>query len=173
LKVLKIQEKIAKLKKKLKSKKPKGQEKSSSSNKEVNDSSSSSDESSKAKKGKGKKKHGYKPSYNTTSFNYDSLPSNHTFTSVHSGKVPCFDGTHYSKWRHGMKVHLMSLNPSVWKVVCTGVEFPEERETPDYNQLQQIHYNAQASNVLLSSLEKDEYDHVDGLEKANEILETL
>jgi hypothetical protein len=65
------------------------------------------------------------------------------------------------------------LNPSVWKVVCTGVEFPEEGEMPDYNQLQQIHYNAQASNVLLSSLEKDEYDHVDGLEKASEIWETL
>jgi hypothetical protein len=104
LKVLKLQEKIAKLKKKLKTKKPKGQEESSSStNKEVNDSSSSSDDSTKAKKGKGKKKHGSKPSYNTTSFNYDSLPSNRTFTSVHSGKVPCFNGTHYSKWHHGMR----------------------------------------------------------------------
>jgi hypothetical protein len=79
----------------------------------VNDSSSSIDASSKAKKDKGKKKHGSKPSYNRTSFNYDFLPSNHTFTSVHSGKAPCFDGMHYSKWRHGMKVHLMSLNLSV------------------------------------------------------------
>jgi hypothetical protein len=67
----------------------------------------------------------------------------------------------------------MSVNPSIWKVVCTGVEFPEEGETLDYNQLQQIHYNAHASNLLLSSLEKDEYDHVDGLEKASEIWETL
>jgi hypothetical protein len=67
----------------------------------------------------------------------------------------------------------MSLNLSVWKVVCTGVDVPEEGEIPDYSQLQQIHYNAQASNVLLWSLEKDEYDHVDGLEKASEIWETL
>jgi hypothetical protein len=65
------------------------------------------------------------------------------------------------------------LNPSFWKVVCTCVDFSGEGETPDYNQLQQIHYNAQASNVLLSSLEKDEYDRVDGLEKASEIWETL
>jgi hypothetical protein len=43
----------------------------------------------------------------------------------------------------------------------------------DYNQLQQIHYNVQASNVLLTSVEKDEYGHVDGLEKASEIWETL
>jgi hypothetical protein len=108
-----------------------------------------------------------KPSYNLTSFNYDSLLSNHTFTSEHCRKAPHVDGMNYSKWHHGMKVHLISLNLSVWKVVCTG--FLEDGETPDYNQLQQIHYNAQASNVLLSSLDKDEYDHVDGLEKASEI----
>jgi hypothetical protein len=59
------------------------------------------------------------------------------------------------------------------KVVCTCVEFLEEGERSNYNQLQQIHYNTQASNVLLSSLEKDEYDHVDGLEKASKIWETL
>jgi hypothetical protein len=117
--VFQLQEKIAKLKKKLKSKKLKrkklkGQEDpSSSSNEEVND--SSDNKSTQAKKGedKGKKKHGSKPSYNTTFFNYDSLPSNHSFTSVHSGKAPCFDGMNYSMWHHGMKLHLMSLNPSV------------------------------------------------------------
>jgi hypothetical protein len=53
------------------------------------------------------------------------------------------------------------------------VNFSEDGETSDYNQLQQIHYNAQASNVLLSPLEKDEYNCVDGLEKASEIWETL
>jgi hypothetical protein len=145
---------------------------SSSSNKEVNE-SSSDNESTKAKRGKGKMKHESKPSYNITSFNYDSLPSSHTLISVHSRKAPHFDGMNYSKWHHGMKVHLMLLNPSIWKVVCINVDLPEEGETPDYNKLQQIHYNAQASNVLLSSLEKDEYDSVDGLEKASEICKTL
>jgi hypothetical protein len=174
LKVLNHEQKIAKLKKKIKHKNLKGQEvSSSSSNEEVNDSSSDDDESFKAKKGKDKKKHGSMPSYNTISFNYDSLPSNHTFTIVHSGKVLHFDGMNYSKWHHGMKVHQMLLNLNVWKVVCTGVDFPEEGETPDYIKLQYIHNNAQASNVLLSSLQKDEYDHVDGLEKASEISETL
>jgi hypothetical protein len=46
-------------------------------------------------------------------------------------------------------------------------------ETSGYDQLQQIHYNAQAVNVLLSALKKDEYDRVDGLEKAKEIWDTL
>jgi hypothetical protein len=75
----------------------------------------------------------------------------------------------YTKWRHAMKVHLISLNLSIWKVAYTGVEFLEDGKIPDYNKLQQIHYNAQATNVLLPTLEKDEYDRVDGLEKANEI----
>jgi hypothetical protein len=89
LKVLKLQEKITKLKKKLKSKKMKVQEvsSSSSSNEEGND-SYSSDKSIQAKKGKGKKKNESKPYYNTTSFNYVSLPSSHSFTSVHGGKPP-------------------------------------------------------------------------------------
>jgi hypothetical protein len=136
--VLKLQEKIAKLKKKLKSKVQDGS--SSSSNEEANN-SSDDDEIYKPKKGNGKKKKGSKPSYNTTSLNYDSLPSNLAFTSVHIGKPSRFDGTNYAKWCHAMNVHLMSLNPSIWKVVCTSVDFSEEGETPDYDQLQQIHYN--------------------------------
>jgi hypothetical protein len=47
-----------------------------------------------------------------------------------------------------------------------------EGEMPYYNQFQQIHYNAQASNVLLSFVEKDEYDRVDELVKASKIWET-
>jgi hypothetical protein len=72
-----------------------------------------------------------------------------------------------------MKMHLISLNPNAWKVIATGVEFPKPKETPGYDQLQQIHYNAQAMNVLLSALKKDEYDRVDGLEKAKETWDTL
>jgi hypothetical protein len=135
LKVLKLQEKIAKLKKKLKSKKIKVQEVSSlSSNERGND--FSFDESTQAKKCNGKKKKDSKPAYNATSFNYDSLPSNHAFTYVHVGKPPRFDGMNYAKWCHAMKVHLMSLNLSIWKVVCTSVKFLEDAETLDYNQLQ-------------------------------------
>jgi hypothetical protein len=58
-------------------------------------------------------------------------------------------------------------------VVCIGVDFPEENEEPDFKKLQQIHRNAQASSVLLSSLEKDEFDRVNGLEKAKDIWYTL
>jgi hypothetical protein len=53
--------------------------------------------------------------------------------------------------------------------VCTGVEFNDENEEPSYEQLQQIHRNAQASLILLSSLEKDEFDRVNGLKTTKEI----
>jgi hypothetical protein len=57
--------------------------------------------------------------------------------------------------------------------VHTSVEFPDEDEEPSYKQLQQIHRNTQASSVLLSSLEKDEFDRVNGLEMAKDIWDTL
>jgi hypothetical protein len=141
--------------KKLKRKKMKIQEVSSSSSSNEEGSVSSSDNKSiQEKKDKGKRKNGDKPSNNTTSFNYDSMPSNHSFTSVHVGKPPRFDGMNYAKWRHAMKVHLMSLNLSVWKVVYASVNFLKDDETLDYNQIQQMHYNAKAINVLPSSLER-------------------
>jgi hypothetical protein len=72
-----------------------------------------------------------------------------------------------------MRVHLISLNLSIWTIVHTSVEFPDEDEEPSYEQLQQIHRNAQASSVLLSSLEKDEFDRVNGLQTTKEIWDTL
>jgi hypothetical protein len=38
-----------------------------------------------------------------------------------------------------MKMHLISLNPCVWMVVSTGVNFLEEDEELGFEQLQQIH----------------------------------
>jgi hypothetical protein len=54
-----------------------------------------------------------------------------------------------------------------------SVEFPDEDEEPSYEQLQQIHLNAQASSVLLSSLKKDEFDRANSLEKVKDICDTL
>jgi hypothetical protein len=126
------------------------------------------------KKSKGKRgKKGDKRSYNTTSFNYDNLSPSNASTSIPVGKAPCFDGMDYNKWRYSMKIHLILLNPSVWTIVHTGVEFPNEVEEPGYEQLQQIRHNTQASSVLLSSLDKDEFDRVNGLEKAKDIWDTL
>jgi hypothetical protein len=138
----------------------------SSSNEE---SDASSEEEAKGKKGRNRDK----KSYNTISFNYDNLPSSNAFTSVPIGKAPHFDGTDYTKWIYSMKMHLISLNPSVWTIVHTRLEFLDGDEESDFEQLQQIHRNAQASSIILSSLEKDEFDRVNGLEKAKDIWDTL
>jgi hypothetical protein len=60
----------------------------------------------------------------------------------------------YTKWRYSIKMHLISLNLSIWTIVRTCVEFRDEDEEPGFEELQQIHRNAQATSVLLSSLEK-------------------
>jgi hypothetical protein len=65
----------------------------SSSNEE---SDASSEKEIKNKKGKKRDKR----SYNTTSFNYDNLPSCSAFTSIPIGKVLHFDGTDYTKWKY-------------------------------------------------------------------------
>jgi hypothetical protein len=57
--------------------------------------------------------------------------------------------------------------------VHVGVDFPDEDDELDFEQLQQIHHNAQACSVLLSSLEKDEFDRFNCLEKAKDIWDTL
>jgi hypothetical protein len=57
--------------------------------------------------------------------------------------------------------------------VRTNVEFWDEDEELDFDQFRQIHRNAHARSVLLSSLEKDEFDRINGLEKAKDIYDTL
>jgi hypothetical protein len=129
LKQLKLQRKIDKLKKKLKNPKSRELASSSSSNEETD---ASSEEEATGKRGR----KGDKKSYNTTSFNNDNLPPSSAFTSVPIGKAPHFDGIDYTKWRYSMKMHLISLNLSIWTIVCTGVEFSDEDEEPDFEQLQ-------------------------------------
>jgi hypothetical protein len=106
LKQLKLQRKIDKLKKKLKESKSHEVAFSSSSNEETN---ASFEEEAKDKKG-GK---GDKRSYNTTPFNYDNLSQSSTFTSVPVGKPPHFDGTDNTKLSYSMRMHLISLSPSI------------------------------------------------------------
>jgi hypothetical protein len=121
---------------------------SSSSSNEESD-ASSEEEATNQKRGKGDKR-----SYNTTPFNYDNLPHSSTFTSVPVGQPPHFDGMDYTKWSYLMRMHLILLSSSIWNIVRVGVDFPDKDEEPDFEKLQQIHHNAQACSVLLSSLEK-------------------
>jgi hypothetical protein len=138
-------------------------------------SSSSEDEDSSLKENvskKGRNNHD-KPSYNSMSFNYDNMPSTTAYTSIPVGKALYFDGTCYNQWKYCMKNYLYSISHKVWQVVCDGVEFSDEDTQPIVDQLQKIHLNAQAISILTSSIDKEGFNRVDGLDVAKDVWNTL
>jgi hypothetical protein len=155
-----------KLRRKAKGKKTKG----GSSSSEDGDSSLEEDVS---KKGKKVRNNRDKPSYNSMSFNCDNMPSITAYTSIPIGEAPYFDGTCYNQWKYCMKNYLYSISLKVWQVVCDGVEFPNEDEQPTADQLQKIYHNAQATSILTSSIDKEEFNQVDGLDVAKDVWNTL
>jgi hypothetical protein len=72
-----------------------------------------------------------------------------------------------------MKNYLYSISPEVWQVVCDGVEFSDEDEQPIADQLQKIHRNAQAISIITSSIDKEEFNQVDGLDVVKDVWNTL
>jgi hypothetical protein len=69
--------------------------------------------------------------------------------------------------------HLYSLHLEVWQVVCDGVDFLDADEQPTLDQVQKIRHNAQAISVLTSSVDKEEFNRVDGLDLAKNVWFTL
>jgi len=60
-------------------------------------------------------------------FNYERLnSSSFQGTSMNLGKPPHFDGMGYTSWRHKMLVHLIGVNLALWKIVCVGLNIPDE-----------------------------------------------
>jgi hypothetical protein len=162
----KLTTKNNKLRRKIKTKRTKGGPSSS----EEEDSSNEEDVSKNGKKGSNNRD---KPSYNSMSFNYDNMPSTIAYTSIPVGKAPNIDGTCYNQWKHRMKNYLYSISPEVWQVICDGIDFPDDDEQPTPDQLQKIHRNAQAISILTSSIDKEKFNRVDGLDVAKDVLTTL
>jgi hypothetical protein len=133
----------------------------------------SSYEEDASKKSKKDKKKCDKSTYNVMPFNYNNMSSSMAYTSIPIGNAPYFDGTNYNQWKHYMKSYLYCISPEVWQVVYDGVDFPEDDEEPTLEQLQKIHRNVQAITTLNSSVDKEEFNRVDGLEKAKNVWTTL
>jgi hypothetical protein len=161
-------EKLKAKNKNLKAKDKKGKTYSSSSK----DDDSSYEEEVSNKERKERRKHD-KPSYNSMFFNYNKMSNSTTYTSLPVGKAHHFDGMNYNQWMHWMKNHLYSVSPEVWQVVCDGVDFLDEDEQPTLDQLQKIHRNAQVISLLTSSVDKEEFNRVDGLDMAKDVWDTL
>jgi hypothetical protein len=158
----KLTTKNNKLRRKVKAKRTKGD----SSSSEEEDSSYEEEHSNNGKKGRNNHN---KPSYNSMSFNYDNVPSTTAYTSIPIGKAPYFDRTCYNQRKHCIKNYLYSISLEVWQVVCDGVDFSDDDEQPTPDQLQNIHCNAQAIFILTSSIDKEEFNHVDGLDVAKNV----
>ena len=94
------------------------------------------------------------------------------FPTINHDKPPHFDGTRYTDWAYKMKMHLIATR--LWEVVDVGVMIPtdEEREITleeDFN----LHQNAQAVSLLVTSLGPDEFAKVNGMESAKQVWDTL
>jgi hypothetical protein len=72
-----------------------------------------------------------------------------------------------------MKNYLHSISLEVWQVICDGVDFSDDDEKPTSDQLQKIHRNAQVISILTSSIDKEEFNHVDGLDVVMDVWTTL
>jgi hypothetical protein len=72
-----------------------------------------------------------------------------------------------------MKNYLYSISPKVWQVICDGIDFLTEDEQPTSDQLQKIRRNAQVITILTSSVDKEEFNRVDGLNEVKEVWTTL
>jgi hypothetical protein len=72
-----------------------------------------------------------------------------------------------------LKSYLYSISPEVWQVICNGIDFLKDGEEPTPKQLQKNHRNAQAITIHSSSVDKEEFNRVDGLEEAKDVWTTL
>ena len=147
---------------------------SSSSDGDDDESYQVSEGNKKEKKGKGKANNN---KYASVSFNYSSIPmTNHdrwSFINVPAGKLPHFNGTNFAKWKHLMRAYLIGLHPGIWEILCNGFEPPVDPENPTLEEMRIIHLNGQATSVLLSALDGDEYNRVIGVDVAKQIWDTL
>ena len=75
---------------------------------------------------------------------------------------PYFDSTNFASWKHKMKMHIVGHNPAVWAIVCIGLpdEFFDRREPnreATAKELQMLHYNGQACDILFNGLCPEEF----------------
>jgi hypothetical protein len=93
--------------------------------------------------------------------------SNAHLPTINPSKPPQFDGVRYTDWAHRMKMHLIAAR--CWEIVEVSVRASEEDgelTTEDYLDIQQ---NATAASLILSCLNREDYNKVNGMESAKQI----
>lgn len=69
-----------------------------------------------------------------------------------------------------MKMHIIFLHPSVWEIICVGIDILNNNEPLTMEQAQDLHHNPQ-SQAGYSSI--SEPNKVNGLKIAKDIWDTL
>jgi hypothetical protein len=72
-----------------------------------------------------------------------------------------------------MRAYLIGLHPGLWEILCSGFEGPEDPEAPTHEELAAVHLNGQATRILLSALDGNEYNRVMNINVAKQIWDTL
>jgi hypothetical protein len=113
--------------------------------------------------------------YSKIPLRYPRIPKHTPLLSVPLGKPPTFDGEDYSRWSDMMKYHLTSLHKSIWDVVEFGAQVPSigDEDYDEDKMTQILHFNSQATTILLTSLSREEHNKVQGLKSAKEIWDVL
>jgi hypothetical protein len=116
-------------------------------------------------------KHHERKKYSKMPLRYPRISKRTPLLSVPLGKPPVFYGEDYSMWSYKMRHHLTSLHKSIWDIVEYGAQVPKVGDKDyDSEEVDQImHFNSQATTILLASLSREEYNKVQGLKSAKEI----
>jgi hypothetical protein len=116
-----------------------------------------------------------KKKYAAISFNYSHLTNRDrkSFIQVPAGKLLHFDRTNFAKWKHLMRAYLIGLHPSLWEIVCSGFEPPENPEEPTNEEIVAVRLNGQATSIFLSALDENEYNRVMNEDVAKRIWDTM
>jgi hypothetical protein len=106
--------------------------------------------------------------YSKMPLHYPRIPKRVPLLSVPLGKPPYFDGEDYCMCSDKMSQYLTSLHESIWDIVEFGAQAPQVGdEDYDSDEAAQImHFNSQATSILLASLCREEYNKVQGLKSA-------
>ena len=68
-----------------------------------------------------------------------------------------------------MRAYLIGLHPGIWEVVYNGFEPSVDLKNTTLDEMRIIHLNGQATSVLFSALDGDEYNRVIGVDVAKQI----
>jgi hypothetical protein len=120
-------------------------------------------------------KHHERKKYIKMPLSYHCISKHTPLLSVPLGKPPFFDGEDYCMWSDKMRHHLTSLHKTIWDIVEYGTQVLKVGDNDyDSDEADQIlHFNSQATTILLSSLCREEYNKVQGLKTDKEIWDVL